>query len=179
MIQTDAAINPGNSGGPLLDSHGNVIGINTAIYGEQGNIGLGFAMPINRVKPTLEQFAKNGRISRPAPLGITTLFIPAEVAQMLDLPSQNGLLIEAVERGSVASDAGLRPANRAVIVGNYRVGVGGDFIVRVDGEPVEAKETMTRVMSRKRGGETLELTVYRGGQQQNVRVKLGEAPQVF
>ena len=179
MIQTDAAINPGNSGGPLLDSHGNVIGINTAIYGEQGNIGLGFAMPINRVKPTLEQFARNGSISRPAPLGITTVYLPAELAEMLELPAQGGLLIQAIDRGSVAAEAGLRGPNRAVIVSNYRVGVGGDFIVRVDGEPVEGKETMTRVMSKKRGGDPLELTIYRGRQQQNVRVKLGEAPQVF
>lgn len=179
MIQTDAAINPGNSGGPLLDSHGNVIGINTAIYGEQGNIGLGFAMPINRVKPTLDQFAKNGRISRPGPLGITTVYIPAELAEMLNVPAQGGLLIQAVERGSVAAAAGLRGPNQSVIVSNYRLGVGGDFIVRVDGEPVEGKETMSRVMSRKRGGDTLELTIYRGRQQQNIRVKLGEAPQVF
>src|SRR5439155_6067267 len=84
MIQTDAAINPGNSGGPLLDSHGNVIGINTAIYGEQGNIGLGFAMPINRIKPRLEEFAKSGRISRPAPLGITTVYVAGDLAEALD-----------------------------------------------------------------------------------------------
>src|SRR5689334_208455 len=73
MIQTDAAINPGNSGGPLLDSHGSVIGINTAIYGSQGNIGLGFAMPINRAKAMLDEFQRSGKISRPT-LGITTVY---------------------------------------------------------------------------------------------------------
>ena len=79
MIQTDAAINPGNSGGPLLDSHGNVIGINTAIYGQQGNIGLGFAMPINRAKSMLEEFQQRGHISRLAPLGIQTIFISTAI----------------------------------------------------------------------------------------------------
>ena len=86
MVQTDAAINPGNSGGPLLDSHGNVIGINTAIYGQQGNIGLGFAMPINRAKSRLDEFTKSGHISRPT-LGISTVYVSGDLAELMDLPS--------------------------------------------------------------------------------------------
>jgi len=105
MIQTDAAINPGNSGGPLLDSHGNVIGINTAIYGQQGSIGIGFAMPINRAKSMLEEFQQHGNISRPT-LGIKTVYVAGDLAGMLDLPSQGGLLIQSVERGSAAEGAG-------------------------------------------------------------------------
>src|SRR5438270_761683 len=101
MSQTDAAINPGNSGGPLLDSHGNVIGINTAIYGQQGSIGIGFAMPIARAKAMLEEYQASGKISRPT-LGLQTVYIAGDLAEMLQLPPQGGLLIESVERGSAA-----------------------------------------------------------------------------
>src|SRR6185369_16796417 len=106
MIQTDAAINPGNSGGPLLDSHGNVIGINTAIYGAQGSIGIGFAMPIARAKAMLVEYQTSGKISRPY-LGLTTVPVSGDLADMLELPSSGGLLIQEVERGSPAETAGL------------------------------------------------------------------------
>jgi S1-C subfamily serine protease len=176
MIQTDAAINPGNSGGPLLDSHGNVIGINTAIYGPQGNIGLGFAMPINRAKPMLEEYAQSGKISRPS-LGITTVYISGDLAEELELPASGGLLIQNLERGSAAAAAGLRGYSRVVIVGNYRLGIGGDFIIAVEGERVEGNDSLERALSRKRAGQTLNLTVYRNGRAQNIAVRLGEAPQ--
>ncbi len=176
MIQTDAAINPGNSGGPLLDSRGNVIGINTAIYGPQGNIGLGFAMPINRAKPMLEEYAQNGKISRPS-LGITTVYVSGDLAEELDLPASGGLLIQNLERGSAAALAGLRGYSRVVIVGNYRLGIGGDFITQVEGEKVEGNDSLERALARKRAGQTLNLTIYRNGRSQQVTVRLGEAPQ--
>jgi S1-C subfamily serine protease len=178
LIQTDAAINPGNSGGPLLDSHGNVIGINTAIYGQQGNIGLGFAMPINRAKAMLEEFQRSGRITRPS-LGITTVYVAGDLAEMLELPSSGGFLIQSVERGSAAEDAGLRGPRQMVIVGNYRLGVGGDLIVAVEGRPADSNDMLTRVLNRKRAGDPLNLTVYRNGRNVRVQVKLGEAPQTF
>ena len=178
LIQTDAAINPGNSGGPLLDSHGNVIGINTAIYGQQGNIGLGFAMPINRAKAMLDEFQHSGRISRPS-LGITTVYVAGDLADMLDLPTSGGLLIQSVERGSAAEDAGLRGPQRTVLAGNYPLGVGGDLIVAVEGQPVESNDQLARVLNRKRAGDILNLTVYRNGRNVRVQVKLGEAPQTF
>jgi S1-C subfamily serine protease len=178
LIQTDAAINPGNSGGPLLDSHGNVIGINTAIYGQQGNIGLGFAMPINRAKSMLDEFQRSGRISRPS-LGITTVYVAGDLAEMLELPAQGGFLIQSVERGSAAEDAGLRGPRQMVIVGNYRLGVGGDLITAVENQPVEGNDLLTRVLNRKRAGDILNLTVYRNGRTVKVQVKLGEAPQTF
>jgi S1-C subfamily serine protease len=178
MIQTDAAINPGNSGGPLLDSHGNVIGMNTAIYGPQGNIGLGFAMPINRAKMMLDQSTKNGHISRPT-LGIMTVYVAGDLAEMLQLPAEGGLLIQQIEAGSAAQEAGLRGPDRRVVVGNYPLGIGGDLIVAVEGQAVEGKESLSRALSRKRGGDPLDLTVYRAGRRQQVRVKLGEAPQVL
>ena len=178
MIQTDAAINPGNSGGPLLDSHGNVIGINTAIYGPQGNIGLGFAMPINRAKAMLEEFQRTGRISRPS-LGITTVYVSGDLAEMLDLPARGGLLIQSVERGSAADEAGLRGPQQVVIVGNYRLRVGGDLITAVEGQPVEGNDSLQRVFNSKRAGDPLNLTIYRGGRTLTVRVRLGEAPQTL
>ena len=176
MIQTDAAINPGNSGGPLLDSHGSVIGINTAIYGQQGSIGIGFAMPIVRAKAMLEEFQAHGKISRPT-LGIRTVYVAGDLAEMLQLPSEGGLLIQSIERSSAAEDAGLRGPNRVVIVQNYQLGIGGDLIVAADGQPIESAETLQRLLSKKRGGDMLELTVYRGGRTQRIKVKLGEAPQ--
>ena len=176
MIQTDAAINPGNSGGPLLDSHGNVIGINTAIYGQQGSIGIGFAMPINRAKSMLEELQQHGNISRPA-LGIRTVYIAGDLAGMLDLPPQGGLLIQSVERGSAAEAAGLRGPSRMVVVGGFQLGIGGDLVLAADGQNIEDNNTLPTLLNRKRGGDMLELTIYRNGQTQKVKVKLGEAPQ--
>jgi S1-C subfamily serine protease len=177
MIQTDAAINPGNSGGPLLDSHGDVIGINTAIYADQ-NIGIGFAMPINRAKAMLDEYQARGNVARPT-LGITTVHVSGDLAEMLNLPSQGGLLIQSVERGSAAQDAGLRGPARVVIVGPYRLGIGGDLIVAIDGQQVEGTDSLQRALNRKRGGDLMELTIYRNGRQQRVQVRLGAAPQAL
>jgi S1-C subfamily serine protease len=179
MVQTDAAINPGNSGGPLLDSHGNVIGINTAIFGPQGNIGIGFAMPINRAKSMLEMMQQKGRITRAAPLGIRVLPVSGSLAEALSLPAAGGLLIQSVERGSAAEEAGLRGAREMGVVGNYEIGIGGDLIIEVDGQKVEGNATLTRAMSHKRGGDTLNVTVLRSGRQVKITVHLVEAPQAM
>jgi putative serine protease PepD len=178
MIQTDAAINPGNSGGPLLDSHGSVIGINTAIYGQQGNIGIGFAMPINRAKAMLDEFQKSGHISRPT-LGLTEVWVSGELAEMLRLPSSGGLLIQQVEPSSPAEEAGLRGPEQMVVVGNYRLGVGGDLIVAVEGHPVDSKDALQRALNDKHGGDILNLSIYRIGRIVAIHVTLGEAPQQF
>jgi S1-C subfamily serine protease len=179
MIQTDAAINPGNSGGPLLDSHGNVIGINTAIYG-QGNIGIGFAMPIDRAKTMLDEIQKTGKISLPAPLGIRTMYVAGDLADALHLPSSGGLLIQSVQDGSSAEEAGLRgPTDQAIVGGRYQIYIGGDFITAVEGRPVTGNETLQQGMAKKRGGEMLELTVIRNGKTQTVKVHLAEAAQVI
>lgn len=176
MVQTDAAINPGNSGGPLLDSHGNVIAINTLIYGPQGNIGLGFALPINRAKAMLDEFAKTGRISRPT-LGVSVLPVSGDLAQMLNLPTDGGLLVQRVDPGSAAAEYGIRGPNRRVIVGNYPIGIGGDLIVAIDGQPVDGNDSLSRAMNRKRGGDWMEMTIYRNGRKEQLKVKLGSAPQ--
>ena len=175
MIQTDAAINPGNSGGPLFDSRGDVIGINTAIYGSQGSIGVGFATPISRAKAMLTEIEQSGHISR-ATLGVNVVFVSEDLAEMLSLPASGGLLIQEVEKGSAAAETGLRGPSRVVIVGGFReLGISGDLIVAVEGEPVTSKETLQRVLDRKRGGDTLALTVYRDGATRKVTVTLGEA----
>ncbi|MGE5648069.1 MAG: S1C family serine protease [Acidobacteriota bacterium] len=173
MIQTDAAINPGNSGGPLLDSHGNVIGINTAIYGPGSNIGIGFALPINRAKIMLNEYAEKGRFEPPR-LGVSVLYVAGDLADALSLPAEGGLLIVEVERGSAAEAAGLRGARRTVVIGNYEIPVGGDLIMNIDGRAVESRDALSRAMNRKRPGDMMELTVFRGGRTQKVRVKLGE-----
>jgi S1-C subfamily serine protease len=179
MVQTDAAINPGNSGGPLLDSHGNVIAINTAIYGPQGNIGLGFAMPINRAKAMLDEFTKTGKVSAPW-LGVSTLPISAELAQALGLPAVPGLLVQRVDPSSPAQEYGIRGPNRRVIAGNYPIGIGGDFIVAIDGQEIEeGTRSMNQYMGKKRGGDMVDVTVYRGGRKEVLKVKLGSQPQQF
>ena len=176
MIQTDAAINPGNSGGPLLDSRGNVIGINTAIYGPQGNIGIGFAMPINRAKAMLDEFQKSGHITRPL-LGVKTVLVQGDLAQALDLPAEGGLLIQEVEGGSAAEEAGIHGPRRVVIVGNTPLGIGGDLVVAIDGKPVTRDDDLQRTMNHKRAGDNMELTIYRNGRTQKINVKLGSAPE--
>ena len=175
MIQTDAAINQGNSGGPLLDSSGNVIGINTAIYGPNGNIGIGFAMPINRAKTMLETIRSGKRVAPAQGLGAQGAMVSGDFAQALGLPSSGGLLVFDVYRGSAAANAGLRGARDEKIVGNYRVPTGGDLITTVDGKPVEDKDTIPRAIAKKHAGDSLDLAVVREGKTMNVKVTLLEA----
>ncbi len=172
LIQTDAAINPGNSGGPLLDSAGNVVGINTAILGPNGgNVGIGFAMPINRAKLMIDDF-QAGR-KRPK-LGVSVVQVSGDYADALNLPSRGGLLIQQVDADSPASRAGLRGGRQEVQIGNAQVLVGGDLIMSIDGQPVERDDAISRALAHKRAGDTLELTIFRNGRTINVRVRLSE-----
>jgi len=173
MIQTDAAINPGNSGGPLLDSRGNVIGINTAIYGPGANIGIGFALPINRAKAMLNEYAEKGRFAPPR-LGVSVQYVAGDLAEALELPREGGLLIVEGERGSAAEEAGLRGARRWAVVGNYEIAVGGDLIMAIDGQAVNSRNSLTTAMNRKRPGDSMELTISRAGRTLKLKVKLGE-----
>lgn len=177
MIQTDAAINSGNSGGPLLDSQGAVIGINTAIYGPNGgNIGIGFATPINRAKAMLDDF-QAGRSFQRARLGVTVVYVAGDLAEALELPREGGLLVQDVARGSAADQSGIRPARETVLIGNAQVGVGGDLIIAVDGKPVDRQDAISRALARKRAGDTLDLTIFRSGRRINLKVRLGAAPE--
>jgi S1-C subfamily serine protease len=177
IIQTDAAINPGNSGGPLLDSNGDVIGINTAILNETGaNIGIGFAMPINRAKLMLDVYRERGTFVRPW-LGIRPMYVEGELAEYLELPRDGGYLLRDVFEGGSAARAGLRGADRVVRVGNYRIPVGGDFITAIDGRKVDSSDVLRRVMAKKRVGDTVAFDILRGGRAMKVQVTLREAPQ--
>jgi S1-C subfamily serine protease len=176
MIQTDAAINPGNSGGPLLDSLGNVMGINTAIYSPSGegggNIGIGFAMPINRAKTMLIDY-QAGRRYAPPRLGIVSVYLGGDYAAALELPSDGGLLIQSVVAGSAAARAGLRGGNEPIRIGNLELNVGGDFIVGIEGRPVDRQDALTQALARKRAGDKLQLTIFRHGRTTTVTVTLG------
>lgn len=175
MIQTDAAINPGNSGGPLLDSQGNAIGINTAIYGPGGNIGIGFAMPVGKAKMMLTDYRSGKSFKRPY-FGVQTVLVSGEWAEALKLPPDGGLLVQGVQRGSAAHRAGIRPPQETVIVGNYEVGVGGDLIMAIDGKPCDRRDAIAAALTKKRAGDVVQLTIFRGGRTMNLSVTLGEAP---
>jgi S1-C subfamily serine protease len=181
LIQTDAAINPGNSGGPMFDSRGNVIGINTAIYGSQtrsgeaGSIGIGFAMPVNRAKAILEEFRTTGKISHPVHGISQALFIQSDLAEALNLPASGGLLIETIDNNSPAEEAGLKGYDRVVQVGMYRLGVGGDLITAIDGVAVDGQDALRRAVNRKRAGDKMELTIVRGRRTMKVPLTLGSA----
>ncbi len=169
LIQTDAAINPGNSGGPLLDSSGNVIGVNTAIYGPSGNIGIGFAMPVSRAKALL-RFVKGGA-EPPEDLGVVGFFLTRRWARTLRLPS-TGYLITEVEDGSAAAAAGLLGASREVVLGNYRIPWGGDLIVAIDDLRVTDRNKMREALALKLAGDTVRLQLIRQNREIEVEVTL-------
>jgi S1-C subfamily serine protease len=173
-IQTDAAINRGNSGGPLINSHGEVIGINSAIYTPSGTTaGIGFAIPVNTAKRIAHDLMTEGRV-RQAFLGAQTLSVGGWLAEALDLPVQEGLLIEEVTKGGPAAAAGLHGGDHAAMAGMQRIIIGGDVIVAIDGEKIASQSDMNLVLNRKRPGDTVSVSVYRGGKKIDVPVKLGE-----
>jgi S1-C subfamily serine protease len=174
-IQTDAAINPGNSGGPLLNWHGEVIGINTMIASNVGqSAGIGFAIPINTAKAVVNDLVTLGRVRRPA-LGVRTIPIDPEVANELGLAADYGLLIvQAVEGGS-ADRAGLHGGTERAYLGNTPIMIGGDLIIAIDGEKVESQQNLAQVMNKHRAGDTIKVTIFRGKKKMEVAVTLGEA----
>jgi S1-C subfamily serine protease len=174
-IQTDAAINPGNSGGPLLNSHGEVIGINTMIASSVGqNAGIGFAIPVNTAKAVLNDLLTLGRVRRPA-LGVITLPISPDIASELGLASDYGLLIVRVTPGGAAERAGLHGGTERAYLGNMPIMVGGDLIVAVDGQDVQDQQQLSRIMNNHRAGDRVKVTIYRGKRKMEVDVTLGEA----
>jgi S1-C subfamily serine protease len=173
-IQTDAAINRGNSGGPLINSHGEVIGINSAIYTPSGTTaGIGFAIPINTAKAIAHDLMTDGRVHR-AFLGVETLPVSGYLAEALDLPVQEGLLVETVTRGGPAAVGGIHGGDRIAQAGMRRIYIGGDIIVAIDGQKIASQFDTNVVLNRKRPGDTVTVTVYRGGKKVDLPVKLGE-----
>jgi S1-C subfamily serine protease len=178
-IQTDAAINPGNSGGPLLNSRGEVIGINSQIAtgGANQSSGIGFAIPINTVKAVLNDLVQFGRVKRPS-LGIRGLPIGPELAQELGLSSDYGVLIVQVVRGSAAEVAGLKGGTERAYLGNTPIMLGGDVIVAIDGQDINDLQDLSGVMNNHRSGDTVKVTVYRGKKRMDVTVVLAEAKDI-
>jgi S1-C subfamily serine protease len=175
-IQTDAAINHGNSGGPLINTGGQVIGVTSQIStgntGEQGNIGIGFAIPINLVRTITAQIIKTGKVEH-AFLGVGTQAVTPQLARLFNLPVQHGLLVADVQRGSAADKAGIEEGKTSVIVGGESYQLGGDIITQANGKPVGTIEQLRTVISAMKPGDSLHLKIVRGRSTKDVTVKLG------
>ena len=169
IIQTDAAINPGNSGGPLLDSEGKVIGINTAIIGSAGSVGIGFAVPSNTALRILPDLLEYGYVRRPW-LGIEP--IPTVYLRRIGIDVPDGLLIARVVIGASADQAGLRGANRTVKVGRYKVPWGGDIITHINGSPVFTMEDLAQQIETRKSGDEVTISYIRKESVDSVIVKL-------
>jgi len=176
-IQTDAAINRGNSGGPLINSHGEVIGINSAIYTPSGTTaGIGFAIPINTAKRIAHDLITDGRVHQ-AFLGVETIPINESFAEALGLPAQEGLLVQTTTRGGPAAEAGIRGGDRVAQAGMRRFYVGGDVLTAIDGQKIANRVDVDLMLNKKRPGEAVTITLFRGGKKMDLQVKLGERPQ--
>jgi S1-C subfamily serine protease len=180
VIQTDAAINHGNSGGPLLDSRGEVIGVNSQIEtgdnsSSSGNVGIGFAVPSNTVKTVMAQLIREGHVDR-AFIGVGAVPITKQLAQVFRLPVSRGLLVQSVQPGSGAAKAGMRAGTTQVVLAGESYNLGGDIIVSAGGTPVASLDRLRDIVAARKPGETLRLVVYRGGKKTNVDVKLGRQP---
>jgi 2-alkenal reductase len=176
-IQTDASINPGNSGGPLLDSNGEVIGINQQIETASGtNQGVSFAIPVGALRFSLEQLRENGKVDY-AFLGVSTQALWPQLAEKLGLDVDAGALVSDVVDGGPADEAGIRGSNDQLSFQGTPVETGGDVILSVDGEPVVGESDLAGLISRRRPGETVTLELLRGGDRIEVDVDLKPRPE--
>ena len=178
VIQTDAALNHGNSGGPLLNAQGQVIGVNAQIETggqSQGNVGIGFAIPINTVKDVVAELIKRGKVEHPF-LGIEGKTLQPNIGRLFHLQVTSGVLVASVRPGTGAAKAGLKPATNQVTVEGESWPAGGDVIVKVDGQPVPSVERLVDLIAAKKPGDTIDLEVVRGTNRINLNVKLGRQP---
>jgi S1-C subfamily serine protease len=176
-IQTDAPINPGNSGGPLLDAAGRVIGVNSQIEasGGNGNVGIGFAVPIDTTREVAQQLIEDGEVQH-AFLGISGADLTPEIAEVLNLDRDQGALVQSVVPDSPADDAGIEAGDAEATIGGQPLRAGGDVIVAVDGKTVDEMSDVIAAVDSKQPGDELELTLLRGGDERNVTVTLGDRP---
>jgi S1-C subfamily serine protease len=177
VLQTDAAINPGNSGGPLLDAHGLVVGVNSQIRTngtDNGNIGIGFAVPIDAAKEVIPRLRRNGGIVR-AFLGVGTRTVDDSL-DALKLPVKRGALVQTVEPGSPAAKAGIRAGRARRAIGGEAVITGGDIITAIDGKPVTTNADVATQIGAKRPGDRVKITLARGGATKIVTVTLAKRP---
>ena len=175
VIQTDAAINRGNSGGPLLNAAGRVIGVNTQIAtgsaNEDGNVGVGFAVPINTVADVVDQLQKKGRVDH-AELGLRTQPLTEEIADLFRLPTHEGLLVTAVSDDSGAAKAGLRAGDTQVVVSGESWLLGGDILISADGNRLASLSDLQRALAAKKPGQQMKLEYYRGDEKRSATVQL-------
>jgi S1-C subfamily serine protease len=175
VIQTDAALNHGNSGGPLLNAQGAVIGVNAQIETggtAQGNVGIGFAIPINTVKTVVADLIAHGKVEH-AFLGIEGKTLQPSIARLFHLPVSRGVLVATVRKNSGAAAAGLKAASNEVTVEGESWPAGGDVIVSLDGQPVATVERLVDLIAAKKPGDKIDLQVVRGSERVHVTVKLG------
>jgi putative serine protease PepD len=179
VIQTDAAINPGNSGGPLINSEGEVIGINSQIEtggsGSQGNVGIGFAIPINTAKEEIESLERNGEVEH-AWLGIEGGSITPTLAKALNLPVEEGVIVQSVEKGGPADKAGLEGSQTKATIEGQEVGLGGDIITELDGKKITGMEQVIEIVNQAKPGESVEVKVLRDGKDKQATITLGKRP---
>jgi S1-C subfamily serine protease len=175
-IQTDAAVNRGNSGGPLVDAQGRVLGINSQIQSTGGGgEGVGFAVPVDVVKRSLDELRRNGRVSY-AYIGVSSAAVYPQLARRFDLPVQRGALLQSIQAGSPAARAGLRAGTRTVRFQARPYRAGGDVITRLDGKVIREESDLSRAIARRRAGETVEIEYYRDGDRRSARLRLAERP---
>ncbi len=178
VIQTDAAINPGNSGGPLLNAEGEVIAINSQIQtggSSEGNVGIGFSIPINTAKEEIHQLETKGEVEH-AYLGIQGGTITPELARDLNLPVKEGALVQSAEKGGPADKAGIEGGNTTATIGGAEVSLGGDIIVEIDGDKIASMEDLSEHVSAAKPGDKMELKILHDGKEKTVTVTLGKRP---
>ncbi|MCI0336568.1 MAG: trypsin-like peptidase domain-containing protein [Acidobacteria bacterium] len=177
VIQTDAAINPGNSGGPLLNSRGQMIGINTLIYSPSGgSVGIGFAVPVDTARRVINDVLQYGRVRKPR-LGIVQpIQLQPGLSRALSLPVSEGLLVVGLVSGGPAEKAGVRGPTKEVQIGRYIIPVGGDIIVGVDGHSIKSQDDLDRVLNSKNIGDRVQVEVMRAGRKMTLTVQLAELP---
>jgi len=179
VLQTDAAINPGNSGGPLINAEGAVIGINAQIAtggGGNGNVGIGFTIPIDTVRAELEQLKTKGEVEH-AYIGISGGTITSELAKALNLPTDEGVIVQVVVKDGPADKAGLEAGNTSAQINGEEVTLGGDIITEVDGKKLKSMDELVEIIQASKPGDELELTILRGDQKKTADVTLGTQPQ--
>lgn len=181
MIQTDASINPGNSGGPLLNSRGQMIGINTMIFSPSGgSVGIGFAVPIDTAKRVVPDLIKYGKVQR-GWIDFTPVQLFPALVRYAKLPVTGGILVSEVEKGSNAAKAGLAAGNprEGVRYGRSIIYLGGDIIIEVDKMPVTSLYDLLGALEDNKPGETVEVKVLRGRKEKTLYIKLSERPKNF
>ncbi len=177
VIQTDAAINPGNSGGPLINGGGEVIGINSQIQtgGSNGNVGIGFAIPIDTVTDEIDQLIKTGEVEH-AFLGISGISITPELAQAVNLPVKKGVLVQEVVEDSPSEKAGIEGGETTATISGAEISLGGDIVTELNGEKVSDMEEIVAIVNESEPGDSLELTLLRGGDEKTATVTLADRP---